>query len=202
MLRSNLQLTGDMELYQLLEEGILLVCQQVVEADAGPDKDLLHTGDLPELPQQGHIVAMVRLHILAGGGVQALPSAAGTLGQLLFAGGSAEIGGGTAHIVDVALEILVLHDHFRFPEDGFVAPGLDNPALVEGQGAEGAGTEAAPVGNQAEFDLFNGGNTALFGIAGMPGPLVGQLVYRIHFLGGQGLLRGILHHIFLAIGLG
>ena len=51
--------------------------------------------------------------------------------------------------MDIAFEIRVLHHLLRFPEDGFVAAGLDDPALVEGQGAERTGPEAAPVADQA-----------------------------------------------------
>ena len=77
---------------------------------------------------------------------------------------------------------------------------LHNAPLVEGQGAERAGAKAAPVGNQAEFDFLNGGDAARFGIAGVPGALVGKVVYRVHLLRGQGLLGRVLHHIFPAIG--
>ena len=72
---------------------------------------------------------------------------------------------------------------------------------MEGQCAEGTGTEAATVTDQTELHLFNGRHAACLGIAGMPGPLIGQLVDRIHFFRGQRLLRGILHHKFLAVGL-
>ena len=80
--------------------------------------------------------------------VEALPAAAGTLAQLLFAGGMAEIGGRAAHIVDITLEILILYHDFRFFKNGFMAAGLDDASLMEGQCTEGTGTEAATVGNQ------------------------------------------------------
>ena len=199
--RGNLQLSGNVVLHQLLQEGILFVCQQVVKADAAADKDLLYSGELAQLPQQGNIVAVVGVHVLAGRGVQALPPAAGTLCQLLFTGGMAEIGGGAAYIVDIALEVLVVGHALCFPENGFVASGLDDPPLMEGQGAEGAGTEAAPVGNQAEFHLVDGRNAAVLGVAGVPGTHIGQLVNSIHLRCGQRLLRRVLHHKFPAVGL-
>ena len=201
VLRGNLQLTGHMILHQLPEEGLLLLCQQIVKANAAADKYLLDPGDFPQLPQQRHIVGMVGIDVLAGGGVQALPPAAGTLGHLLGTGGVTEIGGGPPHIVDVALEVLVLHHLLRFLEDGLMTAYLDNSSLVEGQGAEGASAEAAPVAHQAEFYLFNGRNASQLFVAGVIGAAIGQVVHRIHFLHGQGLLRGILHHIFLAVGL-
>ena len=74
---------------------------------------------------------------------------------------------------------------------------------MEGQGAEGAGAEAAPVGNQTEPDLLNGGDTPRFFVAGMVIPAVGQVVGPVHLLLGQWLLGRILDHIFpRAIGFG
>ena len=146
-------------------------------------------------------VAGTVLPVLAGGGIQALTAAAGPLTQLLFTGRVAEIGGWAAYIVNVALEILVLDHQLRFPENGLMAAGLDNAALVEGQCAEGAGAEAAPVADQAEFDFLNGRNAAGLGIAGVPGAHIGKIVDGVHFLGGQRLLRRILDYIFLAAGL-
>ena len=202
VLRGNLQLAGNVVLHQLLEEGILLVREQIVKADAAADEYLLNPGKFAQLAKQGHIVAVIGVHIFARGGVEALTAAAGALGQLLFASRVPEVGGGSPNIVDITFEIRVLHHLLRFPEDGFVAAGLDDPALVEGQGAERTGPEAAPVADQAEFDLLNGGNTPGFFIAGVVGAAVGKVVYFVHFLGGQGLLRRVLHHIEIPTGLG
>ena len=47
MLRCDLQLSGDMELHQFLKESILLVCQEIVKANAAADEDFLHAGQLP-----------------------------------------------------------------------------------------------------------------------------------------------------------
>ena len=127
-----------MELHQFLEKGILLVSQQIVKANTASHKDLLHPRDFSQLSQQGNIVAVIGTHILAGGGVEALPSSASTLGQLLFAGGVAEVGGGTAYVMDVALEIRVFGHQLCFRENGFVTPGLDDAPLVEVQRAERA----------------------------------------------------------------
>ena len=65
---------------------------------------------------------------------------------------------------------------------------------MEGQGAEGAGAEAAPVGHQAEPDLFDGGDAPCLFIAGVIGTHVGKVIHRVHFRCGQGLLGRILHH--------
>ena len=81
-----------------------------------------------------------------------------------------------------------------------MAPNLHDSALMKGQRAEGAGPEAAPVTYKAEFDLLDGGHAAQFCVAGVPGALVGQIVDGVHLLHGQGLLRRVLHHEFLAVG--
>ena len=145
---------------------------------------------------------MIGVHIFAGGREEALPSAAGALRQLLFTGGMAEIGGRAAYIVNIALEILVFYHQLGLCQDALVAAGLDDTALVEGQSAEGAGAEATAIAHQAELHFFNGRHTALFGVTGMPGAHIRKFVNRIHFFPGQRLLRRILHHEFLAIGLG
>ena len=201
MLRGDLQLSGNVELHQFFKERVFLICQQVVKANTAANKNLFHAGNLSQLTQQRNIVRVVGFHVFAGGGIQALPSAAGTLRQLLFAGRMAEVGGGAAHIVDIALEILVLYHQFGLSEDAFMAPGLDNSTLMEGQSAEGAGTEAAPIGYKAEFNFLDGRHATGFFVAGMPSALIGQGVDCVHFLSGQGLLRRILNDKFLSVGL-
>ena len=201
MLRGHFQLAGDVVLHQLPNEGIFFVCQEIVKPDTAADKDLFHPGDLPELSQQGHIVAVVGVYVLAWSGVEALAAAAGTLGHLLFTGRVAEIGGGAAHIVDIALEIRILHHFLRFFQDVFMASDLDDTTLVEGQRAEGAGPEAAPVADQAELDLLNGGHAPQFFIAGVVGSVVGQGIDRVHLFCGQRLLGRILDHVFFAVAL-
>ena len=71
---------------------------------------------------------------------------------------------------------------------------MNDAALVESQRTERAGTEAAPVGDQTELDFLNGGNTPCLGIAGVPGPLIGQGIDCVHFFCGQRLLGRILDH--------
>ena len=73
---------------------------------------------------------------------------------------------------------------------------------MEGQRAEGTGTETAPVADQTELNLFNGGDAAGLLIAGMVGAAVGEGVDIVHFLGGQGLLGRVLNHIQVTEGLG
>ena len=53
VLRSDLQLPGDVIAHQLGQELAVLLAQQVVEPDAAADEHLLHPRHRPDLPQQG-----------------------------------------------------------------------------------------------------------------------------------------------------
>ena len=99
-------------------------------------------------------------------------------------------------------KILVLGHQLRFCQNGLVGAGLNDAPLVEGQGAEGASAEAATVAHKAEFHLFNSRHTPQLFITGMIGAAIGKGIDSVHFLLCQRLLRGILHHESLAIGLG
>ena len=80
------------------------VLHQVVEADAGADKDFLDLGQLPQLPQEHHIVGVVGVQVGTGLRGQAGPIFTQAVLELFLTGGVPEGGGGTAHVVDVALE--------------------------------------------------------------------------------------------------
>ena len=114
--------------------------------------------------------------------------------QLFFTGRETEIRGGAAHIVDIALEIRLLGQKLCLLHQGFVASGLDDAALMEGQGAETACTETSPVADQAELDFPDGGHASKLLIGGMVVPHVRKSIYLIHFLLAQRLGRRILHH--------
>ena len=191
VLRRHLQLAGDVVLHQLREEFLVLVLQHVVIADAAADKDLLHPRDGPELPQQGEVIAVVGIDILAGGGGQTALVGAHAVFQLLLAGGSAEVGRGAAHVVDIALEIRQFGKSRHLPDDALVAAGGDHAALMEGQGAEVAAAEAAPVVDNGEFHFLQTGHAAHGLIHGVVLPGVGQLRHPIQLFGGQGHGRGI-----------
>ena len=118
------------------------------------DSGFLHAGDGAQLAQQVYIIRMVRPQIAARRRKQALPVLAGPVRQLFFAGGLAEIGRRAADVMDVALEVGMLRHARRLGQQRVMAARLDDAALVEGQGAEAAAAEAAPVGDQAEFDLL------------------------------------------------
>ena len=174
VLRGHLQLPADVVFRQLPQEIVLFLRQHIVEADAAADKDLLHPGDGPELPQQGDIVRMVRVQI--GAGLRRETAAVRAEAQLFLfqAAGMAEIGRGPSNIVDIALEQGVPGHGLRLRDDAFMAAGGDVPSLVEGQGAEIAAPEAAPVVDDAEAHLLDGGHAPQGVVHGMGLPGEGQ----------------------------
>ena len=93
-----------------------------------------------------------------------------------------------ARVLDYALRLGI-----RLFDDGPVASALHDPPFVESQGAEIAVAKAPPVGGQAELDLGESGNAAVFLVGGVTGAHVGQRVDVVHLLSGQGLCGRILH---------
>ena len=180
MFRRNLQLTADMEFTELLEEFAAGVCQHIIKADTGPDEYLLYLGQVPEFPQKCNIITVVRLKVPARFREQALAARACALCQLLVAGREPEVCRGAAHIVDISFKIRLLCQQLCFLHQRFMAPGLDDPALMEGEGAKAAGAEASPVADKAELYLADSRNTSKFFIGGMVIPHVWKAVNRVH----------------------
>ena len=113
---------------------------------------------------------------------------------MFFTGGLPEVGGGAAYIVDVAFELWVFGQKLRLLQQGFMAAGLNDPPLMEGQSAEAAAAKAAAAALQAEFHFLDGINTPILFVHGVILPLIRQIIYIIHFLLCQGFLRRILYH--------
>ena len=112
--------------------------------------------------------------------------------QLLLAGGIAEVGGGAAHVVDVALEVGHLGDLPGLGHHRLNTAGADGTPLMEGQGAEVARAEAAAVVGHGEAHLLDAGDTAVLLVGGVVGAGVGQGVDRVQLLTLQGRHGGIL----------
>ena len=72
-----------------------------------------------------------------------------------------------------------------------MAAGGDDPPLVEGQGAEVAGPEAAPVVGDGEAHLLNGGHAPHVVVHGVGLPHIGELGHPVHLRCGEGHGRGI-----------
>ena len=197
VLRRDLELAGDVIAHQLVEKCLGLVGQQIVEADAAADKDLLDAGELAQLSQQRHIVAVVGDHILARLREQALPIRARALRELLFARGLTEVRRRAAHIVDVSLEVLLVRHGLGLAEQRLVAARLDDAPLMERQRAEAARAEAAAVGRETEAHLGDRRHAALLFVGRMIRPAVGQAVDPIHLLLRKRLLRRVLDDEFM-----
>ena len=193
VLRRDLQLAGDVIVHQFTEERLIfvLVLEHIVIADAGADEHLFDAGYLPHFLQQLRVLRVVRVQVGAGLGGEAAAVFAHSAPLLLLAAGVAEVGAGAAHVVDVALELRVVGQQLRLLQHGLDGAAGDHAALVEGQGAEIAPAEAAPVVGDGEANLLNGGDAA--GIHGVYLPGVGQGVQRVQLLPAQGTGRRV-HH--------
>ena len=201
VLRGHLELAGDMILHQLGKELAALVLEHIVEADAGADEHLLHPRHLPDLAQEHQIVGVVGVQIGTRRGGQAGPAPAHSRLHLLLAGGAAEVGSGAAHVVDVALEAGVAGQGLHLPQDALMAAGGDDPPLVEGQGAEVARPEAAPVVGHGEAHLLDGRHAPHLVIHGVGFPDVGQLGHEVQFGSGERHGRRIDHQQPVAVAL-
>ena len=200
VLRSHLQLTGHMVLYQFLEEGVVRVGHQVVEPDTAADEHLFHARQLPHPAQDLQVVAVVHDHVGAGGGGKTVLAAGAHAPQhLLPAGGKAEVCGGAAHIVDVALEIRLVGHALGFRHDAVRAAAGDTPPLMQLDGAEVAPAEAAAVLDDGELHLTDGGHAAHALVDGVVPAGVGQSVDLIQLPAHQRLCGDVLHQILLAL---
>ena len=195
MFRSNAKLPAHMILAQLPQKCTVPVRHHVVEPDSGADENLFHLRQIPKFSQQLQVIAVVDFQIGTRLREEALAMLTCTDFQLFRAGGFPELCCRTADIVDVPFKIRVLYTLLRLREDRLMAPRLDNPAFVEGQGTEIAVAVAAAVGGQREFDFFQRGYSALSLVGGMIRSHVGQGVHIVHLLHGHGLLRRVLYNI-------
>ena len=150
MLGRHAQLAGYVVLDQLAQKRAvgIGVGHDVVEADARAHEHLLHAGQLPQLAQKTRVVAMIGLHRRAGLRAQTAAVCAGASRALLGAGRPAEVGRGTAHIVDIPLEVGVLGHDAGLLEQRLVGAARDDAPLMEGERAEGALAEAAAAGSE------------------------------------------------------
>ena len=200
VLRGDLQLSGHMVLHQLLEEGIVRVSHQVVEPDAAADEHLFHARQLPHPAQNFKVVAVIHDHVGAGGGGKAVLAAGAHAAQhLLAAGGEAEVCGGAAHIVDVALEIRLVGHALGFLYDAVGAAAGDASALMQLDGAEIAAAEAAAVLDDGELHLADGRHTAHGLVDGVVAAGVRQGVDLIQLPADEGFCGDVLHEVLLAL---
>ncbi len=121
--------------------------------------------------------------------------------ELLVAGGTAEVGRWSTHIVDVALELGIAREQLGLAHDRVVAAHLQHASLVEGEGAKRALAKTAAVGGNGKLDLGKGRHAARCVVVGMPIACVGELGHLVHLVGGERRRRRVLHHEH-AVGVG
>ena len=145
MLRSDLQLPGNMIAHKLPQKVIAFVQTHVVKPDAGAHKHLPDTRDRPEFFQKVRVGHMGHLKIPARLRPEALAVRTYSLRELLFAGRLVKIRSRSAYIVDVPFEQWVFCHPLRLRQDGLVGARLHDSPLVKRQRAEAAASEAPPV---------------------------------------------------------
>ena len=180
---------------ELPDEGVILVEERIVEADAAAHKHLLDAWDLAEFPQQREVALVRDAQGLAGLGAEATAVGAGAGPQLLGAGWDAELGGGATYVVDVPLKVGLVRHQLCLGQHGLVGARLYDASLMEVERAERAVAKAAAVDGERKLDFGQGGDATCRVVAGVPGAGVGQLVYLVKLLGGKRGGGRVLHHV-------
>ena len=95
--------------------------------------------------------------------------------------------------MDIALEIGQSDEPLRLAQQGLLAPMLDDAPLMRHDSTEIAAAEAAPLTDEAELDLGDGGHAARLVVYGMPCIAIRQFVDFVHLFRRQRQRRRILH---------
>ena len=171
-----------------------------VVAYAGADEAVLDAGDAVCGGIQVEEGAVVGVEVFADGGVGAGRPSAEPAEVEVASLHAVHVGGGTAEVGDGAPEVGHFTDGPQFPEDGFGRAGDDEFALVGGDGAEGASSEAAAMkGDGVAYHAVGGDFFAA--VARMGQACEREGVNGIEFAGGHGGIGGIDDDLPLADGL-
>ena len=130
MLRRNFQMTANMIIYQLAQKCIAFIQQHIIITQAGADKHLFNAGQRRHLTQQTHVFMHIRLQIFARLRIQAFFIATGTNLARLGTTLTAEIGGGTTQIMNIALKIGLLGQPLGLRQNALRTAVLDNRPLM------------------------------------------------------------------------
>ena len=201
VLRCHFQLAAHMVLHQLPKEAVIRVAKQIIIANTAADKHFLDSIHLPQRPKNVQIFSVIRLQIRAWFRRQAFFALAQAVLLLQGAAGVAEVGGGAAHIMNIALEVRHLGNLLRFNQQAFFAARGHITPLVECNGTEIASAETSPIVGNGKAHFFNTRHTAQLLITGMVRPHIRQAVHPVQLRGRQRLHRRILHHHYLAVAL-
>ena len=152
VLGSNLEVAGDVMPAKLFQVGGMVSHYQVVP-DARADEDLFHSGNFPEPAEQIYLPGVVFVQARALSRAELV--GAGSLFPAR-AGKAVHVGRRSAHIGNDAVKALHLRQLRSLAQDGIFASALHNSALVVGQSAKGAGSEATPVAGDGEAHRLQG----------------------------------------------
>ena len=112
MFRCHTKLSADVIFYEFLQEYRTLVCDDIVKAYAGSDKDFFDFRYGSQLTEKRNIIRMVSCQILTWFRKKTLSIGTYTFCQLLLTGRLTEISGRASYIMNIALKI-------RLPGHGF-----------------------------------------------------------------------------------
>ena len=161
VLRGHFQLTADVMAADFLEKTGLLVHQDGVKPDPGSNENLFHAIEGTDLFQDAQIRAVVGAQSRAWLRRDALAVFADPPLLLLGTARFKEIGGRSTEVVDITFEIGVRDQGLGFVQNRrFAAPG-DDPAVMEGNGAEMAATVATAMAVDRKPDFFDRRHAAL-----------------------------------------
>lgn len=161
VLRCHFQLPTDMMAADLFQETGLLIHQNGVKPDPGTDKDLFHTVERSNFLQDAQIRPVIGAQSRAWLRRDALAVLADPSLLLLGTARFKEIGGRSTEVMDIAFEIGVRDQGLCFVYNRrFAAPG-DDPAMMEGDGAEMATAVATAMAVDRKPDFFDRRHAAL-----------------------------------------
>ena len=200
MFGGHLQLAGHMVLDQFFKEGVVFLGHQVVEPDAAADEHLFDTGQCAHPAQDIQVIAVIHDQLGAGRrGKTVLAAIAHAILHLLAAAGHTEVGGGAAHIVNVALEVRLVGHPLGLGHNAVGTAAGDPAALMQLNGAEVAAAKAATVLNDGKLHLADGRHAAHLLIHRVIPAGKGQGVDLVQLRAGQRLGGDVLHQIFFAL---
>jgi len=203
VLGRDLQLAGDVvgsQAFGVAAARFLIEDYHVV-AYARSNEHPFHAGYRPQPLEQGDLPAVVQRQRGTGPRPKAFPVFAGALFQLFRTFDTVHVRRRAADVVDDAVETRPSSDALGLADQGVLATGDDRPALMDGDGTEGAFTVAAAVAGERVLNGVQGLNDAVLGIVRMDGVLVIQFVNAVQFRLGQQPGRRVLNQQAVAMSL-
>ena len=117
MLRSHLELTADVVFHQLTEESVVGIPQHIIISYSRSDKHFFHLWQASDCSENIKILAVVGMQSLARSRRKTFFTLAKTFFKLNKTACISEIGGRTADIVDISLEVRLFGQKLCFSDD-------------------------------------------------------------------------------------